>query len=150
MRALLVLLVIFLGSAEPAPLVQLRAAISENDPVKVASLLAGDNRLASARTTDGQGPAWWAIASGGHAKILGLLLSSGAQIISGDRDKNGRTALELLPVRLTDAHMRAWAEEAERAGPVLDVLKRKLIRDLEHRLASRKALASELDSLDDE
>jgi hypothetical protein len=46
--------------------------------------------------------------------------------------------------------MRAWAEEAERAGPVLDVLKRKLIRDLEHRLASRKALASELDSLDDE
>ena len=127
----------------------LRRAIERKDLVKIATLLAGNKELATMRSPDGQGPAWWAMAAGGEPRVVGLLLSSGMQLATNLTDAAGRTPLETFSGPLDEKLILSWTDEAERARPVLDVLRLKLISTLEHRLVSRVALADELDALDD-
>lgn len=139
-----------LTTISAASLVPVHDAIVRGDVATLTTLLVVDKKLVNARSADGKGPAWWVMENGGDDRMVGLLLALGADILTKEKDKEGRTPLQLLTAKnLTDALVSAWDTERHNAQHAVTALQLLLIKHLERELGARKALSDELDSYDE-
>lgn len=128
---------------------QVHTAIQKGDTVRLATLLVTDPSLLNIRDDEGQGPVWWAMQSEASPNLIGLLIALGSNITNEDRDKHGLRPLDYIRGGVTDQVVESWIASAKKAIPAIEEIKRLLIKQLEVKLRTVKALDEELDSYDD-